>query len=711
MAAGAGGEAVSERPPIAAQPTYRDHPPRSATVAGVFARQRGMSLVEVMVAAFILAVGVLGVVAVIDRANAATSTNKAREGGTNVAREVIENASALPYREVTPTTLPERLRSRPGLADSDANAANGWTVVRRGREGDAGEIRYSIEASVCFLDDANDGTGAHDADFCAESPPAGSSDTTPKDYKRVDATVTWTDDVGRPATVRQTAIVTPRGAMDIPAVVSLTGFPPSPVTTSTARIDFSASTSSPADGVTFSQDGGDIGTATGGPTAWRFDWDISSLVDGDYVIGARARDDQGEFGAPMTVTYRLNRFVPMAPGNFVAGVNGTRVDTEWSANPERDIAGYRVYKQGASGGAVPVNCGTAATPVYLVERKTTCTDADPLATAGGSVSARSSSSAITGGTTLTVPRPQGVVAGDVLVATVGVMGPGQVSAPSGWTLIRSTGSSTVRQASFYRVVGSGEGTDDTLFSSTTAGMKGGMTAYTGVDASAPIDASNDLVGPSGDATAPSVTTTRAGAAIVVASTHRGDNGTDLSEPTGTIVRWVVERSNGGNLVAGFTQPTAGITPPKPIACSGKKNCDGWAAQTIALRPKSGVAVDYWVRAVDLDPSGKPRDGAESTRVNAYAPNTPPTAPTGLSGTLDADGSTRLDWTGAGTDPDPGDSVAFYRIYRDGVYYDRTNDGADVTWTDGDRGGVDHDYYLKAVDTHLAESPASATVRR
>jgi hypothetical protein len=677
-----------------------------------------MSLVEVMVAAFVLAVGVLGVVAVIDRANAATSANKAREGGTNLAREVIENASALPYREVTPTTLPERLRSRPGLADSDANAANGWTVVRRGREGDAGRITYTIKEDdvVCFLDDANDGTGEHivPAEFCAESAGPGSADTTPKDYKRVDATVTWTDDVGERQTVRQTAIVTPRGAMDIPAVV-FTGFPGSPVTTSTARIDFSASTSSPADGVTFSQDGGDIGTATGGPTAWRFDWDISSLVDGDYVIGARARDDQGESGAPMTVTYSLNRFAPMAPENFVAGVNGTRVDTEWSANPERDIVGYRVYKQGASGGAVRVNCGTAAAPVEPVERKTTCTDADPLATAGGggSVSARSSSSWATASTTLSVNRPAGVVAGDVLLATVGVAGTGQVSTPSGWTIVRSTGAQDpggVRQVSFYRVAGSSEPASYS-FAGTTPGMGGGITAYTGVDTSAPIDASGEAVGPGGDANAPSVTTTRAGAAVVVASTHRGDGETNLTQPPGTTQRWVFEYS-GGNLAADFPQPTAGTTSPKKIDCSGPpKSCAKWAAQTIALRPRSSVAVDYWVRAVDRDPSGSLRDGAESTRVNAYAPNTPPTAPTGLSGILQADGSTRLDWTGAGTDPDPGDSVAFYRIYRDGVYYDRTNDDADVTWTDGDRGGVDHDYYLKAVDTHLAESPASATVRR
>jgi hypothetical protein len=672
-----------------------------------------MSLVEVMVAAFVLAVGVLGVVAVIDRANAATSANKAREGGTNVAREVIENASALPYREVTRTTLPERLRSRPGLADSDANAASGWTVVRRGREGDAGEIRYTVEASVCFVDDANDGTGAHDTDFCAESPPAGSGDTTPKDYKRVDATVTWTDDVGRPATVRQSAIVTGK---DIPAVTSLSGLPVSVVTTPIPTIDFTALTSAPAGGVSFTQDGGEIGTATGGPTAWDFDWDISSLVDGNYVIAARAYGDQGEYGAPMQMDYILNRFVPVAPENFVAGVNGTKVDAEWSANSERDIVGYRVYKQGPFGGTVRVNCGTAGAPVPPVETKTTCTDADPLATAGGSggsISARSSSSSATSGTTLTVNSPQGAVAGDVLVATVGT-GIGQVTAaPSGWTLIRSTvqpDPEGVRQVSFFRVVGSGEPASYS-FAGASSGMAGGITAYTGVDTRTPIDASGEAVGTKDAATAPSVTTTRAGAAVVVASTHRGDDKTELSAPTGTTTRWVFEKTgSGGHLAADFSQATAGATPTRSIGCGGgPKSCQKWVAQTIALRPR--VAVDYWVRAIDSDPSGNPREGAESTRVNAYAPNTPPTAPTGLSGVVEAGGSTRIDWTGAGTDPDAGDSVAFYRVYRDGVYYDRTNGGGDATWTDGDTGGVQHDYYLKAVDTHLAESPASVAVRR
>ena len=45
--------------------------------------ERGFTLVEVMVAIMILLVGVLGVVSMVDGANAVTSKTKAREGGTN----------------------------------------------------------------------------------------------------------------------------------------------------------------------------------------------------------------------------------------------------------------------------------------------------------------------------------------------------------------------------------------------------------------------------------------------------------------------------------------------------------------------------------------------------------------------------------------------------------------------------------------------------
>jgi len=70
----------------------------------------------------------------------------------------------------------------------------------------------------------------------------------------------------------------------------------------------------------------------------------------------------------------------------------------------------------------------------------------------------------------------------------------------------------------------------------------------------------------------------------------------------------------------------------------------------------------------------------------------------------------LSWGASAGDPDVGDSVAFYRIYRDGQdfidRYDRTGTGSELTYTDTNTNGVQHDYYVVAVDTQLAESTFS-----
>ena len=86
---------------------------------------------------------------------------------------------------------------------------------------------------------------------------------------------------------------------------------------------------------------------------------------------------------------------------------------------------------------------------------------------------------------------------------------------------------------------------------------------------------------------------------------------------------------------------------------------------------------------------------------------PPYPPTNLLAST-SNGTTILRWTAPSpADPDPGDSIAFYRIYRDGSAYanrfDRTGTGADVTYTDTQTGGEQHTYYVTAVDTQLAES--------
>ena len=117
--------------------------------------EQGFTLIEVMVAATLLVVGVLGVVSMLDTANQASSRTKAREGATNLAREAIEAARAVPFPELTPTRTEDEIQAQPGLADSSADA--GWNVTRRG-------ILYTLVPNVCSVDDgtvATDGFGNH----------------------------------------------------------------------------------------------------------------------------------------------------------------------------------------------------------------------------------------------------------------------------------------------------------------------------------------------------------------------------------------------------------------------------------------------------------------------------------------------------------------------------------------------------------------------
>ena len=84
------------------------------------------------------------------------------------------------------------------------------------------------------------------------------------------------------------------------------------------------------------------------------------------------------------------------------------------------------------------------------------------------------------------------------------------------------------------------------------------------------------------------------------------------------------------------------------------------------------------------------------------------------GTPASDGATVIRWD-ASTDPDPGDSILFYRIYRDGsTYADRFGiffpdaTGA-LAWTDPDTPDGRHTYRLTAVDKNFGESALSAPV--
>jgi Tfp pilus assembly protein PilV len=121
----------------------------------------GFTIIEVVMAALILLVGILGVTTIVNQANSTTTSTKAREQGLALARELLESSRSIKYQSLRPTTVVPTLQAMPGFANAGIGA--GWSLQRRG-------ITYHVSVGVCSVDDPGDGTGAHVAGtFCTRS--------------------------------------------------------------------------------------------------------------------------------------------------------------------------------------------------------------------------------------------------------------------------------------------------------------------------------------------------------------------------------------------------------------------------------------------------------------------------------------------------------------------------------------------------------------
>jgi prepilin-type N-terminal cleavage/methylation domain-containing protein len=359
--------------------------------------ERGFTLIEVLVAIFILLVGVLGVVSLIDGANFATAQTKSREGGTNLAREILDGARAVDYDKLTPAEIVGQLQSQPGLADSNAST-DGWQLARRG-------ITYTVSAvPVCKIDDPQDGLGDHaDGGFCASSSTTGTIDGNPDDLRRMDVTVEWSVGALHRSVRQTTLIINPSGSLG-PSVKSFCVAQASLSTTcvgtptnvvwhpSQTTVPFAATTSPAAAFHWQVDDGVSRGDATsmpsGSSTSWTFDWDLRTVgtfdcqvtpdwtLDGNYLVGGQAFDSNGIQGQRKALTVTVNRSEPFRTCGFAGGYNeppdkSPVVDLQWKANPERDIVGYRVFRQEA-GAPHPVEVGSCSLTI-----ETSCFDSDP----------------------------------------------------------------------------------------------------------------------------------------------------------------------------------------------------------------------------------------------------------------------------------------------------------------------------------------------
>src|SRR3954465_12951607 len=176
--------------------------------------ENGFTLVEILVAITILLVGVLGVTTMISVSDKTAVINNSRQGATAVVRRALETSRALSFRSIKSATLASSIQAQsPDLATTTAGA---WKVNRDG-------YVYTLDATVCRVDDDSDGYGAHDsADpaFCADNTTTGTADTQAGDHNAGTAPASGTAN-GQTKTMRQVTLVPPGGVGDAPAATDI----------------------------------------------------------------------------------------------------------------------------------------------------------------------------------------------------------------------------------------------------------------------------------------------------------------------------------------------------------------------------------------------------------------------------------------------------------------------------------------------------------
>jgi hypothetical protein len=673
-------------------------------------------LAEILVSMLILMIGTLATLSLVGSSNSVLSQTRAREGAVNLSRELLERAHNTSYAQVgDPNWFRDSLAGTPGQSGS-INAAGGsgnaTSIDRRG-------TTYTVTVDACSVDDASDGYGAHTAGshaWCSDSATAGSQDTQAEDFKRIATNITWSYEGKSQRPLVQTATFAANGAAIGPSTTNLVITSPSglsptaPTITSpsTTSVTFQG-TSVGASDMRFSVDGADqtTGVNNEGSGNWQFAWDISQLTDGVYTIGATAVDGLGTRGPARTLQVKLARGVPVAPRNvtgdynyvYVSGARTLAVELSWDANPEGNVTGYEVMK--------------GSTTVCSASLAISCIDLSP---AGGGSTTYTVRTLYTDGTgsTNAVSTNYPVTAPVLLPPTyVGNIGSANVcgtnsatiTVPSGGVsagnrvVIRlyQRGGSTSGTVSAFDSKGNSYAVDANYLTSTTilsahvsnalvagdtiqvnfptadaAGVVAG--AYSNIATTSAVDASASATGSASSDPSVSVATTSA-SDMLVGAVGSQNNRTVTQPANWTGLTSALPDCGGasktGTIVGAYRAPGATGTFTYNPVLSGS---GAWAAVVVAY--KSG--------------------GATNTAT--------PSTPTGLSVTVNGDGTRTLTWSAPSGTP----AVEFYRIYRDGRdYTDRIDTagatGSTITWTDTNTGSTPHTYRVTAATATMVES--------
>jgi PKD repeat protein len=354
-------------------------------------------------------------------------------------------------------------------------------------------------------------------------------------------------------------------------------------------------------------------TSTQSPTSWAWNFDDGGTsteqspvhtftAPGSYEVTLTAANAAGA-GTTATQTITVAS-APMVVSSFTASAESgtaplavsftdtsTGSPTAWAwnfgdggtssvQNPSHTFAaGTHTVTLTASNAA---GTGTTATRTITVTEPTGGTG---TVTAGASV--QSVSTAAVG--SVSIPRPAGVVAGDVLIAQFTADdGPSVTTVPAGWAPVVAPLSVNARATVFayYKVAGSAEPASYAWGLSTPVKWNAGMTAFSGVDAGNPFESAastaSNLGANSASLTVPGVTTATAGA-MLVGGVGMNSSSATVTPPAGWTENWEGTAAQVSES-ARQPRPTAGPTGNATWTFSTGVISAGWLR---ALRPAAG----------------------------------------------------------------------------------------------------------------------------
>ena len=210
-----------------------------------------------------------------------------------------------------------------------------------------------------------------------------------------------------------------------------------------------------------------------------------------------------------------------------------------------------------------------------------------------------------GATSLTMTKPSGVVAGNLMLAQVVVRGDSMtVTAPVGWNLVRFQGSgfTGISTGVWQRRATSSEPTTYTWTFPATAAI-GGILAYRDVYAAAPVNVSGTATFGNGSPNleAPSVTTTSQNTTLV--AFWSGDAAGTLTVPASMTKRHEASSTWGQLRSAVAGQPIAAAGATGVRTASANTGIKG-IGQTVALAPLRHVTVTVsWPETISTSANG------------------------------------------------------------------------------------------------------------